>query len=26
MIVESGLRLMAYELDLKEVADGDGGA
>jgi GNAT superfamily N-acetyltransferase len=25
-IVESGLRLMAYELDLKEVADGDGGA
>jgi GNAT superfamily N-acetyltransferase len=26
MIVESGLRLMAYELDLEEVADGDGGA
>jgi GNAT superfamily N-acetyltransferase len=26
MIVESGLRLMAFELDLKEVADGDGGA
>jgi hypothetical protein len=26
MIVASGLRLMAYELDLEEVADGDGGA
>jgi GNAT superfamily N-acetyltransferase len=26
MIVEDGLRLMAFELDLKEVADGDGGA
>ncbi|HVI34658.1 MAG TPA: GNAT family N-acetyltransferase [Gaiellales bacterium] len=25
MIVESGLRLMAYELNLEEVADGDGG-